>query len=234
MASYNIDNPPTQLTMQDFLAMSSMYNGLAKSSRFIVRIQPSGINSKLTKFRNIMPQLQYLCESAELPGRGFLNIDMTYHGPKFKVPYLSEYQETTMTFLCRNKSFEREFFDDWMELINPTNTFDFEYKDSYKAEIHMYQMGDTPRITENEQREATASTTEPVANYAWTLHDAFPILINPQPVTWADDNFQRLSVAFTFTKWTRLNKDKKPGTYSLVSGARIMGVTGQSSGTQGR
>lgn len=226
MASFNIENPPEQLTMRDFLSMSSKYDGLAKSSRFIVRIQPSGVESKLRKFGNIMPQLQYLCESAELPGRGFLNIDMTYHGPKFKVPYLSEYQETTMTFLCRNKSFEREFFDDWMELINPTNTFDFEYKDSYKAEIHMFQMGDTPRVTQNEQRETTSSTTEPVANYAWTLHDAFPILINPQPVTWADDNFQRLSIAFTFSKWTRRNKDKVSGTYSLVSGSRVVGVSG--------
>lgn len=172
-----------------------------------------------------MPQLQYLCESAELPGRGFMNIDLTYHGPKFKVPYMTEYQETSMTFLCRTKSFEREFFDDWMEIINPTNTFDFEYKDNYKAEIHMFQMSDTPAVTTNEQRENTTSTTEPSAQYAWTLHDAFPILINPQPVTWADDNFQRLSVSFTFSKWTRRNKDKQSQTYSLVNGATVTGVS---------
>jgi hypothetical protein len=216
MASFNIDNPPERLTMTDFHSMSSMYNGLGKSSRFIVRIQPSGVNSKLTKYRNMMPQLQYLCESAELPGRGFMHIDLSYHGPKFKVPYMTEYQETAMTFLCRNKSFEREFFDDWMELINPTNTFDFEYKDSYKAEIHMYQMSDTPLIKQNEQREETQSKTEPYASYAWTLHDAFPVLVNPQPVTWADDNFQRLAVSFTFSKWTRRNKDTEPGIYPYV------------------
>jgi hypothetical protein len=225
MATYNIDNPPTQLTMQDFLASASRYEGLAKSSRFIVRIQPSGVNSRLTKYKNIMPQLQYLCESAELPGRGFLNIDLSYHGPKFKVPYLSEYQETSMTFLCRNRSFEREFFDDWMEIINPTSSFDFEYKDSYKAEIHMFQMGDTPGRVKDEAGNTVRSKTEPVANYAWTLHDAFPILINPQPVTWADDNFQRLTVAFTFSKWTRKYADKEPGTYSLVSApAVVVGV----------
>lgn len=227
MASFTINNQPELLSMQDFLAQSSMHKGLAKSSRFIVRILPSGANSKLTKFKNIMPQLQYLCESAELPGRGFLHIDLTYHGPKFKVPYLSEYQETNMTFLCRNQSFEREFFDDWMELINPTNTFDFEYKDNYKAEIQVFQLSDTPREKQNEQRETTFSKTEPSVTYAWSLHDAYPVLVNPQPVTWADDNFQRLIVNFTFSKWTRRNKDKETKSYNLVDVGMIRGGAGR-------
>jgi hypothetical protein len=35
------------------------------------------------------------------------------------------------------------------------------------------------------------------------------MLINPQPVTWADDQIQRLSVTFTYHKWRRAGYDKR-------------------------
>lgn len=213
--------------MLDFYAYSSAYQSLAKSSRFAVRIVPSGTESFLTRlgYGQFMQQFTYLCEAAELPGRGFMSADMRYYGPNFKIPYQSEYQETAMTFLCRADSYERQFFDDWMEVINPTSTFDFSYKDNYKCEIHMFQFGEGPRITTpSPDRQdivpspTSSEYTEPVATYAWTLHDAYPILVNPQPVTWADDNIQRLAISFTFTKWTRKNRDPESGTYSLVKG----------------
>lgn len=202
--------------MTDFYAYSTAFDSLAKSARFAVRIIPSGINSLLMRlgYSGLMRQFTYLCESAEFPGRGFLSYDMRYYGPNFKVPYKSEYQETSMTFLCRAQSFERQFFDDWMEMINPTNTYDFNYKDSYKCEIQMFQFG---------EKAANSNKTEPVATYAWTLHDAFPILVNPQPVTWADDNFQRLAISFSYTKWTRKNRDPESRRYKLVNGATVIG-----------
>lgn len=216
--------------MSDFYAYSTAFQSLAKSSRFAIRIVPSGTGSFLSRlgYGGFMQQFTYLCEAAEFPGRGFMNADMRYYGPNFKIPYQTEYQETAMTFLCRADSFERQFFDDWMEIINPTSTFDFNYKDSYKCEIHMFQFSEAGRRTTTEaNREASVPSptssefSEPIATYAWTLHDAYPILINPQPVTWADDNFQRLAVSFTFSKWTRKNRDQQSGTYSLVRGAEV-------------
>lgn len=200
------------MTMTDFYAYSTAFDSLAKSSRFAVRITPSGTDNQLIRlgYTALMQQFTYLCEAAELPGRGFMKTEQSYHGPVFSVPYQTQYSETSMTFLCRTQSFERQFFDDWMEIINPTDTFDFEYKDRYKCQIHLYQFGEGGRRND----------TAPLAQYAWTLHDAYPILINPQPVTWADDNFQRLAVAFSFSKWTR-ERDPKPLSYSLVRGANV-------------
>lgn len=234
MPSFNIDNQPTNLRMSDFWAYSATFDSLAKSSRFAVRIVPSGQNSFLRRlgYSGLMQQFTYLCETAELPGRGFMSIDLRYYGPGFKIPYQSDYQETAMTFLCRTQSFERQFFDDWMEVINPTSTFDFNYKDNYKCEIQMFQFSEAGRRTTTEPNRETAipsptsnEFSEPLATYAWTLHDAYPVLINPQPVTWADDNFQRLAVSFHFSKWTRKNRDPESGTYNLVEGASVNGST---------
>ena len=233
------DNQPTFLRMQDFLSKSADYGGLTKSARFAVQIVPSGASSFLTQLRygNFMRDLTYLCESAEFPGRGFNMTDIKYYGPKFKVPYQTEYQETSMTFLCRTESLERQFFDDWMEIINPTSTFDFSYRDNYKCEIHMFQFGEVGRRTTDPNREnlspsPSPRSTEPVATYAWTLHDAWPVLVNPQPVTWADDNFQRLAISFTYSKWTRKNRDPEGGTYELAENAgNTEIIPGSESGT---
>jgi hypothetical protein len=100
-----------------------------------------------------------------------------------------------------------------MEIINPTSTYDFSYKDNYKCQINMFQFGEAA---------LNANQSEPVATYAWTFHDAWPIIVNPQPVTWADDNFQRLAISFSYTKWTRTNRDPKSGTFKLVNDATLL------------
>lgn len=209
MSNIPITNPPANLTMVDVLAMTSAYGGLAKSCRYIVRVVPQGTYLVQSGYSEFMKQLTYMCEVAELPGRSFMNMDARYYGPNFKMPFQSTYEDTTFTFLCRQSSFERQFFDDWMEIINPTNIWDFNYRDTYAAEIQVYQLADYGEGT---------NPTAPVAMYMWTLHQAYPIVINPQPVTWADDNFQRLSVSFTYTNWTRKGWDRDAQNFAGPSG----------------
>lgn len=185
MANIPINNAPQYLSMLDFKSMSDMYGGLAKSCRFAVRIIPQG--SLVQRLAGGFTQdLVYLCEAAEYPGRGFFNLEPRYYGPNFKVPYQPQYEDITLTFICRNSSFERQFFDDWQVLINPPNTFDFSYRDDYRSRIEIFQFDD-----ENEPQ------------YYFTLLDAYPILVNPQQLTWADDQFLRLGVTFTYSWWLR-------------------------------
>lgn len=202
----NITNPPQQLTMTDVYGIVSAQGGPAKSCRFVVKIVPQGqyLVEKAANMRTIgqFRDLSYLCEAAEMPGRGFVNLDGRYYGPNFKIPFQSQYEDTSMTFICRTESMERQFFDDWMELINPTHLWNFNYRDSYTAQIHIYQIADTPV--------SNSADLVPKATYQWTLHDAYPIVVNPQQVSWADDNFQRLTISFTYTKWTRPKLDKQP------------------------
>lgn len=128
-----------------------------------------------------------------------------------------------VTFLCRTESFERQFFDDWMEIINPTNLWDFNYRDQYRANIEVFQLAEYPAGTVN---------TAPKAVYKWTVWDAYPMIISPQPVTWADDNVQRLSVSFTYTRWTRVGRDTTPGSFTdnFISGRTVVGLPGTTTG----
>lgn len=199
MANIPISNAPQSLSMVDFKAISDDYGGPAKSCRFAVRINPQGrlIQQIAGGFTQ---DLVYLCEAAEYPGRGFLNVDVRYYGPNIKLPYQPTYEDITLTFICRNASFERQFFDDWQVLINPPNTFDFNYRDDYRAQIEIFHLDE-----ENNPQ------------YYFTLLDAYPVLVNPQQLTWGDDQFLRLGVTFSYSWWVRPGIDNGPSQTTAAS-----------------
>lgn len=202
MASVPIPNAPKFLTMSNFKGVSSEDGGLAKACKYMVVIKPRGENF-LAQYRAVMGDLPYLCEVAEIPGRGFMNIDVRYYGPNQKLPFLTQYEDINLTFLCRNKSREREFFDDWMSTINPTNTFDFNYRDTYEATIDIYQY---------DVRSSDPNAKAPDPTYWITIHNAYPVLLNPQPMAWPDEQFQRVVVTFTYKYWNRVGLDPEQRT----------------------
>ena len=73
-------------------------------------------NSSMSRY------LALQCEAAELPGKTLQTADVKIYGPTFKVPYQTQYSDTTLTFLCTNEFYERKLFDRWMECIHPTDT----------------------------------------------------------------------------------------------------------------
>ena len=212
MASIPIENAPRALDMESFKAVSEDYGSLAKSCRFAVRILPTGINNPLRQYYDMFRDLIYLCEVAEFPGRGFQNVDLCYYGPSFKMPFQTSYEDINLTFLCRSQATERQLFDDWMDIINPINTYDFNYRDDYACEIDIFQ------FSEYDTEGYGSSDPE----YMFSLKDAWPTLVNPQPVTWADDQFLRLGVTFTYSRWTRGGLDPTPsdsanGSYTAIT-----------------
>lgn len=217
MATYNITNPPVLPSMDEIRAQTDRYGGLAKSARFMARIIPEGASNYMTNSATFMRDLSYLCEAAEFPGRGFQSQDLRYYGPNFKVPYQTSYEDLNLTFLCRDAFYERQLFDTWMEVINPNATYNFSYRDDYTCKIELFQISDIAGFGED-------IATAPEATYKFSFIKAWPVLINPQPVTWADDNFHRLTVTFTFTKWMREEGDYKiENTFDIVNNREIIG-----------
>ena len=210
MASFPIINAPQSFDMNTFLNVSDDYFSLAKSCRYAVTITPppgllSGGGQTNVDNTSISQDLTYLCESAEFPGRAFESLEVKYYGPTFRIPHKSDYEPINLSFICRNGGAEREFFDDWMDLINPTDTYNFNYRDSYATNLRLFSFDEFNNAT-----------------YSFTLVDAFPIFVNPQPVTWADDNFLRLVVNITYTKWIREGKSGN-GYYTDTNTVGIFG-----------
>jgi hypothetical protein len=150
------------------------------------------------------------CESAELPGKTMTTADVKIYGPTFKVPYQTQYSDTSLTFLCTNEFYERKLFDRWMEAIHPTDTNNLRYpkgdKSRYLTNIKIIQYDDFIKQI-----------------YAVELIDAFPIGVAPQTLSWADDGFHRLSVSFAYQKYRTVYE----GTYDIgAAAATLFGAAG--------
>lgn len=145
------------------------------------------------------------CESAELPGRTLTTADVKIYGPIFKVPYQTQYGDTTLTFLCTNDFFERKLFDRWMEAIHPSDTNNLRFPKGqtsrYMTNIKIIQYDDFIKQI-----------------YAVELIDAFPIGVAPQALSWGEDGFHRLQIQFAYQKL----RVQYEGTYNLAAAATAL------------
>ena len=138
------------------------------------------------------------CEAAELPGKTLTTADVKIYGPTFKIPYQTQYSDTSLTFLCTNEFYERKLFDRWMEAIHPSDTNNLRFpkgnKSRYMTNIKIIQYDDFIKQI-----------------YAVELIDAFPIGVAPQSLSWGDDGFHRLSISFAYQKYRTIYE----GSYDL-------------------
>lgn len=172
--------------------------------------EPSDPQSK-TSNASISRYLALQCESAELPGKTLATADVKIYGPTFKVPYQTQYSDTTLTFLCTNEYYERKLFDRWMEAIMPTDTNNLRYaKDNetrYLTNIKIVQYDEFIKQI-----------------YAVELIDAFPVGVASQQLSWQDDGIHRLSVQFAYQKYKTIYS----GAYNLPqAAAALFGSAGE-------
>lgn len=161
--------------------VSSFSNELSRPSKFDVTIIP--ISNKINPA--ILRQLTLRCETAELPGRTFGTVDQKFgSNPTLKFPIHSSYNDLTLNFIVSGDMSEKLFFDSWMESINPTLTFDFNYKENYQATIYINQYDLANKQT-----------------YQCILYNAYPIVVNQLDLDWSTDSFHKLSVVFSYDYW---------------------------------
>jgi hypothetical protein len=145
------------------------------------------------------------CETAELPGKTIQTEDVKIYGPTFKVPYQTQYAETSLTFLCTNEFYERKLFDRWMEAIMPTDTNNLRFpkgrNSRYLTQITITQFDDLIKQI-----------------YAVNLIDAFPIGVAAQPLSWSEEGFHRVTVQFAYQKFETIYEGK----YDLGAGAAAL------------
>jgi hypothetical protein len=178
------------LNLNRFRSVLDSGGSLAKGCRYIVAVKPP------QSLKTFPRDLHYLCEAADFPGRGFSVSQARYYGPSQVFPSNTEYQPIALTFLCRSDSQERRFFDDWLNFINPIDSFNFAYPNDYYSEIEIFQYTEYG---------SNSGRGVPNISYHWRLNKAWPTLVNDQPVNWAESDYLRLQVTFAYKYWDRPN-----------------------------
>jgi hypothetical protein len=146
---------------------------------------PLGLASHASTGRN----LSFRCDSATLPGR---NIELTNKkigsAPIEKFPYHTSYTDVTLDFISSSDMSERVFFDAWLDYINPSTDFNFNYKSTYAVDLLITQYDMSGNKT-----------------YESKLIDAYPVTINPMDLSWSTEDVHKVTVQFTYTYWLNNN-----------------------------
>jgi len=171
--------------------------GFSKTARYrvVINSNQAGIVANLTGSN--LSKLQYMCEQAELPGRTLNAADVHYYGAGFKSPSGTLYNPSSFTFLVSENMDERIFFDSWLDYINGANDgsgYDMKFRSNYGTTIDVFQLGETETINDP-------------GRLQFTLIDAWPLAINPMPISYADENFHRIQIDFVYTDYSF----KRPG-----------------------
>lgn len=161
---------------------SSFKTDLARPNRFDVSIP---IPYVLIPYLSDAKNLSMRCEHADIPGRTFMTTERKIGStPNQKFPYQTAYNEMTLTFIVGDDMKEKIFFDAWQELINPSQTYNFKYKNDYVVDISINQYNVSNELT-----------------YTAALLDAFPVSVSQMDLDWSSDGYHKLSVTFAFTQW---------------------------------
>jgi hypothetical protein len=163
--------------------ISTFNTDLARPNRFDVTIPvPLSMGRQITTGRNLTMR----CEMAQLPGRAFETTTKKMgSAPIEKFPTHTMYNEVALSFIVSGDMSEKIFFDTWMELINPTTDFNFQYKSNYAVDISINQYDLHNNLT-----------------YSANLVEAFPIDVNQLDLDWSNvDSFHKLTVVFAYKQW---------------------------------
>jgi hypothetical protein len=89
-----------------------------------------------------------------------------------------------MTFIVSDDMREKIFFDSWLDIINPTTDYNFQYKSNYATDITINQYNVNNQLT-----------------YSVVLRDAFPLAINQLDLEWSSESYHKLEIQFVYTNW---------------------------------
>ncbi len=166
-------------SIADFKA--SFSKELARPSKFDVNIPiPLG----MIPYRSTSRMLTMRCENAELPGRTIATTSMKIYGVEEKFPYMSSYNDLSLTFIVSDDMQEKLFFDAWLNWINPNTSYNIKYKQDYSVALRINQYDVQNKVS-----------------YSVDLVDAYPIAVNGLDLNWSADGYHKLTVTFAYTSW---------------------------------
>lgn len=176
--------------VNNFISSSTWSNLANLPNTIFTNIIPSltGENNDTAKGATYARYLALQCDSAELPGKTLQTTDVRVYGPTFKMPYMTQYQDITLSFISTGDFWERKLFDKWLNSIIPSDTHNLIYQNEQNTRY-------TTKITIMQYDELITQI------YAVELIDAFPIGIASQPLSWSEDGAHKLSVQFAYSKY---------------------------------
>ena len=127
-----------------------------------------------------------MCEEAELPGVILATTEMQMYGPTYHLPYMAQYSEIPLTFICSEDLLEKRYFDSWKEMIISVDDHYVAYFDNYCADIVINKLDSMDNIM-----------------YSCVLKEAFPATVHPVTLGYANSTqYCKFQVSMKYHSWS--------------------------------
>jgi hypothetical protein len=162
------------------LSAAKTHQRFSRSNRFFVSINgPASVGDYAKDL------VEYMAESATLPGRTIATIDHQDAFEGYKMPYTFIDDEVTVTFLLTDSYLLKLFFDDWQSKVFDSKTYSLGYKNEFVGTVEIYQLD-----ANNEK------------TYGSRLINAFPVTISEVELSTGSENtVSRFTVTFAYDRF---------------------------------
>ena len=190
-------------SINEFKSIVNKY-GLQRENHFAVHITPpAGIDAP-----DIIHDFPLLCDSANLPGFQFATDDIKHkgYGLTEKRPGAVSYDDLILTVIADGQGKVLDMFNQWSELIFPTNDERtdaaqlelIEYPENYYGTIEVYVYDCTSKKI-----------------MTITYNQAWPVNMNGHTMSWdATNTIMKIPVNFTYRSFKKNSKNEGESPFS--------------------
>jgi len=168
---------------------------LIYSNRFEVIITPPLF---LNMNQQELAKLTLRCDSVSVPGRSISTQSYRFYGPQRQMPFEALYSgDINLSFILSNDLRERNFFENWMNVICSKDNYKFSYYDQYATNITINILNRSDETV-----------------YSAMIEEAYPKSIGELGMAYDKENdFLRQEVTFAYRKWSTLPLTSNPPNY---------------------
>jgi hypothetical protein len=202
-------------TLQQFITLGR--GGFSRADRFVVNFYRPRVLEKNPNYGDLR-DISMLCEEAAFPGKTIGTRTLRVNALNEQRAHTVDFMGDTITFqfICDIDWRVRKFFEDWMHGCVGDETQQFisrevGFYDDYKSKVSITALvprydgpvasspasildkikGRTPRVPNENQSPETAT-------FQMDLYEAWPRNMNVQQLSYNNQTFHRLNVAFTY------------------------------------
>ena len=177
---------------------------IARNNTFQVLVMPPLIEDKKL-IDDSQRGFAFRIEAVELPGRALATTDVRTFGPIRKVPYGTPmYNEITLVVITNEALYERKVFHAWMDYIQKSTQREPGFTLHHSGDINYYEN----LIGTVEIRVFDSLGGRPRARV--TLHEAYPISIEPVPLSWSDNGtYMKHMVRICYHSYSEYYEEKR-------------------------
>lgn len=144
-------------------------------------------------------ELSFRIEAVGLPGRIINPVSMSTYGPVYNIGGQANYIETQFQAILSPDFRERDMFMRWQDIISGSSRSAFGNADQRKS---MFNVGYYDDYVGKAQIRQYINTEPEVPIYILDLVEAWPIRVEPNEVSWSNDQPARLGVSLMYRYFT--------------------------------